>query len=179
MAEIRVLHILDGLRSGGAETFIMNVYRNINRDRIQFDFLLRSKKDNVYVDEVKSLGGKVYFISPFPQKICSNLRELKMFFKQHPEYKIVHIHANSLIYSFPLTYAINNGVEKRIIHSHNTLAVNKVATLIHYLMRPYVYKIASHKFACSEVAGEWMFGNRGFKVINNSIDGEEFRYNKK
>ena len=60
---IRILHEVAGLGNGGVETFLMNVYRNIDRSKIQFDFILSHDWNiNLYEDEIKSLGGKIYYL---------------------------------------------------------------------------------------------------------------------
>lgn len=178
MKPIRVLHVIDGLKSGGAETFIMNVYRNINRNEVQFDFLLRNKNNNVYIEEVIGLGGKVFFLPSFPKHFIKNIIELKKFYRNQSEYNIVHVHANSLVYVLPLTYAKKNNTACIIIHSHNTKAYNKIATMLHYFFRPYALKKVTDKFACSTEAGKWMFYKKSnFQVINNSVDADKFRFN--
>lgn len=179
MKPIRVLHVLDGLKSGGAETFIMNIYRKINREKIQFDFLIRNSKNNVYLDEINKLGGRIYFLPQFPKNLFRNLIELKSFLNEHREYNVIHVHANSLVYIFPLIFGNKIGIENIIIHSHSTHAKNSIAEIIHYLFRPYAYKLATKKLACSKSAGKWMYGNREFDVIKNAIDAKRFRFNKK
>ncbi|MGS2777498.1 glycosyltransferase family 1 protein [Robertmurraya sp. GLU-23] len=178
MTQIRVLHILDGLKSGGAESFIMNVYREINRDNIQFDFLIRTSEDNIYIDEIRKLGGRVYYLPSFPKEFFKNLKALNSFFKEHTEYRTIHVHANSLIYIFPLIFAKNHGIKNRIIHSHNTHASTKLASILHYIFRPYANEIATQKLACSKLAGKWMYANRQFEVINNAIETKKFRFDK-
>ncbi|MFA0322500.1 glycosyltransferase, partial [Vibrio sp. 10N.222.55.A3] len=122
---IRVLHVLAGLNSGGTESFIMNVYRNIDRNKIQFDFLLRQDSDPCTVKEVVAMGGRIYTLPPFPKKILGNYLELKRFFKERAaEYQVVHVHCNSLIYIAPLFEAKKYNIPCRIVHSHNTQGAN-------------------------------------------------------
>jgi len=116
---IRVLHIINGMGSGGAESFIMNVYRKINRERVQFDFLLRSR-ENIYSKEIEELGGKVFYTSTFPRHFLKNRFETMRFFQTHMEYAAVHVHGNALIYTCALTTAYKAGIDFRIMHSHNT-----------------------------------------------------------
>ena len=97
MEKIRILNIITGMGTGGAEAFIMNMFRNIDSKKIVFDFLLRSE-ENVYQKEIESLGGKVYNVPPYPKKFISNYKETKRFFEEHNEYKIIHVHGNAFIY---------------------------------------------------------------------------------
>nr|WP_321302571.1 glycosyltransferase family 1 protein [uncultured Trichococcus sp.] len=176
MKPIRVLHVLNGLGSGGAESFIMNVYRNIDRSKVQFDFLIRSNDDNVLLGEVESLGGNVYITPKFPRHIFKNYKEVANFFKDHPEYHIVHLHANALMYLKPIDVAKKNGVRCRIIHSHNTqTADNFLYNYIHKWNKKYISKKATDFFACSNLAGTWMFENE-YKLINNAIDVGKFAF---
>ena len=101
----RVLHILNGLGSGGAEAFIMNVYRNIDRKKVQFDFLLRTSNNSpILIKEAERMGANIYILSPFPKHVFKNYVEVKNFFKNH-KYEIIHVHANALIYITPFIVA--------------------------------------------------------------------------
>lgn len=94
---IRVLQITGGMNMGGIENFIMNVYRNIDRTKVQFDFLIHQEEKQIFENEILSLGGKVYRIPSF-RKVghFGYLKELRKFFKNHKEYKIVHSHYNAV-----------------------------------------------------------------------------------
>ena len=65
---IRVLHVFYGLDSGGVSNYVMNLYRNIDTDRIQFDFAMTSGKKALFDDEVLSRGGRVLFQIPKPPR---------------------------------------------------------------------------------------------------------------
>ena len=115
---VRVLHVLNNLGSGGAESLLMNIYRKIDRNKIQFDFLIRSDKNGPIIDEIANLGGRVFRIAEYPKNFLKNVRDLKNFFKTHKDYRIIHVHANSLAYVEPLIFAKRFGITCRIIHSH-------------------------------------------------------------
>lgn len=175
----RVLHILNGLGSGGTESFIMNVYRNINRSKVQFDFLIRNTNGNILIDEINSMGGRVYISHEFPRHFIKNYKEINEFFKEHKDYKIIHLHANALMYVKPLEVAVNYGIKCRIIHSHNTqTANNPLYKYIHKWNKKFISQKATDFFACSQLAGEWMF-NDEFQIINNAIDVNKFKFNEK
>lgn len=173
---VRVLHVLNNLGSGGAESFVMNVYRNIDRNKVQFDFLIRSDKNNSLLAEIESMGGQIYKTPAFPQKIFSNYRVLNSFMKEHcKDYEVIHIHANALVYVKPLQLAYKYGIPCRVIHSHNTDSRLKA---IHKFNQRRVVKWATHRFACSDLAGEWMFPNDNFCFIPNGIDLDRFAFNE-
>lgn len=170
---IRVLHILTGLASGGAESFIMNMYRHIDRSKVQFDFLLRSS-DNVYSEELEAMGSKVYVTASFPSHFIKNAIETSRFFKEH-SYDIIHVHANALLYTYALSCAKRNGVKCRIIHSHNTAMAHMKLLPIHNANRKRITSLATDYFACSDDAGRWMFPE-DFMVIPNAIDLNAFSF---
>lgn len=174
---IRVLHVLDGFGSGGAESFVLNLYRNIDREIIQFDFLLRNNNNNEkYLNEVKCMGGRVYVLPSFEKNMIVHLEKLKEFFEENQQYKIVHVHASTSTYYFPLLYAKKSGIPIRILHSHNAGTANKVMKLAHYLLRRRCCNLATDYFTCSSAAGDWMFGKRTAEIIYNAIDIRKFRY---
>ena len=176
----RILHVLNGLGSGGAESFIMNVYRNIDREKIQFDFLLRtSNNSSALIKEAEKLGANIYILSSFPRHVFKNYLEVKAFFKNH-KYEVIHVHANALIYITPLIIGRKYHVAKRILHSHNTnTACGVFSNFLHYWNRNFVGLLANEYLACSNEAGKWMFKERDFLVLNNAIDVEQYVYNYK
>lgn len=177
---IRILHIIAAMNRGGAETFIMNVYRKINREKIQFDFLTNCDSGGAYDQEIHSLGGKIYNITSRRESILKNKNELVNFFEKHNEYKIVHQHSSSQSYNTPLLVAKKKGVPIRILHSHNSKIVgNSLHIYIHKINRIIYNDLSTDLFACSDIAGKWMFGNKTFSVINNGIETQKFAYNYK
>lgn len=172
---IRVLHVITGMEHGGAESFIMNMYRSIDREKVQFDFLLRSNK-MIYGDELAKMGSRIYYTASIPMHIIKNYFQTIRFFKEH-HYDIIHVHANALIYVSVLKIAKRAGVKCRIMHSHNTSIFYSKTKPIHMFNKKHIKKIATHYFACSEDAGKWMF-NDEFRVIRNGIDIERFDFNK-
>ena len=102
---IKVLQVFTMMDRGGSESMIMNYYRNIDREKIQFDFLVHRKEKCDFDDEIKNLGGKIYKLSPinpiFPGKYYE---ELRLFFSTHNEYSIIHSHLNTFS-CFPLKIA--------------------------------------------------------------------------
>lgn len=179
----RVLHIVDSMGMGGIQAFIMNAYRNIDRNNIQFDFLLHQKFSESYDEEIKIMGGEIFYLPPRSQGIKKNRKALDEFFKSHNEYRIVHQHESSLTYLEPLIIAKKNKIPKRIIHSHSTRASgNKIHTIIHKINRKRIKKIATDYIACGSMAAKWMYSDSGILsnviILNNGIDVEKFTFNK-
>lgn len=172
---LRVLHVITGMGSGGAEMFLMNMYRNMNKNKIVFDFLLQSDQ-NIFKEELESYGSRIFTVPPYYKHPMQNRTELKEILREG--YQIVHVHANALMYILPIIYAKKAGIPCRIMHSHNTSLLYKWALPYHKFNKRRVEKYATHRFACSQEAGEWMF-NSNFIVIRNAVDLNRFAFNEK
>lgn len=175
---IRILQISYGMDRGGAETLIMNIYRNIDRTKVQFDFLLHNPERTAYEDEIESLGGRIYHIPRFlGYNKLSYDKELKVFLDAHPEFTIIHDH---LMDSAEETFKIAKKLGRiTVAHSH---AVEEVKTPLDYarfLFRRNLYKYADVRLACSKEAGLWLYRNKkDFIIINNGIDTEKYRFSE-
>ena len=178
---IRVLHIVTYMGRGGLETMLMNYYRNIDRSKIQFDFLTHRDCEADYDKEITNLGGKIYhlpYLNPFSK---SYLNALDNFFANHKEYKIVHSHLDCMS-SIPLKYAKKNGVKVAIAHSHNSNQPKDKKYLLKILYKRLIPKYADKLFACSLNSGIWMFGKKyknDITILNNAINTEDYVYNYK
>lgn len=174
---VRVLQISGNMNMGGQETFIMNVYRNVDRSKIQFDFVVHSKERGYYDDEIEKLGGRIYRITPMTKNIFKHCKELKNVIKKG-KYEIVHRHTSSSIVFIDLLIAKICGVKKRIVHSHNNLSKN---VILHKIFRPFLNLLSTDKMACSIEAAKWLFGNKYCKcaeVVNNGVELTKFLFDK-
>lgn len=172
---MRVLHIIGRMNCGGAENFIMNIYRNIDRTKIQFDFVVHTEEECYFDDEIQALGGKIYRIAPISKNIFKHMSQLKKIIKENG-YKVVHRHTNASIVAIDLKVAKSVGVEKIIVHSHNTQSSKKNNFK---LFKKMIDKYATHKFACSIEAGEWLYGKgKDFQIIKNGIDTLKYKFDK-
>lgn len=161
---------------GGVETFLMNYYRNIDKNVIQMDFV--SKFDKIcFEDEIRKNGGKIYKIDSEKKHPIKHFKEMKRIIKDN-HYDIVHINMRSVANPLPILAANACKVKHIIVHSHNS---NTPAGIIRKLMdkinRPFL-NLATDYWACSKLAGKWMFGRkRDFKVINNAVVLEKYSLN--
>lgn len=176
----KILHITGSLDRNGTETFIMNVYRHINRHFLQFDFLLFTKSTEGYYEEAESLGAKIYRLPTRRNGLLNYCRELYRFFKKHSsEYAGVHFSACSLTTIFPIICAMFFGIPIRIVHAHSTSwegIHNYVLHQIHKLIIPF---IATDFLACSEKAIKWFypfFIRRHCRVIKNGIEVQKYAF---
>lgn len=179
---IRVLHVLGGLNRGGAETMVMNFYRAIDRNEVQFDFVIHSSSQNDYREEIEEMGGKIYIFPKFKGYNFVNYRRTwEKFFANHTEYRIIHSHIRSyasLFFSIASKYGL-----KTIIHSHSTSNGKGFKSFIKYLLQKPLVNQADYLFACSEEAGKWLYGSKKIKednyfLVKNAIDVGKYKYNE-
>ncbi len=177
---IRVLHMLASMNRGGAEAMIMNYYRHIDRSRVQFDFLLTTPGHYDYEEEIKALGGHIYRVSPLTKSRPRDyMNDVDRFFKEHPQYHIVHSHTSSKSF-FPLRLAKKNGVPVRIAHSHSSKAEQGINGIIRKALRFPLRTVATNFFSCGEEASVYLYGEKIAKekavVVPNAIDARQYRY---
>lgn len=174
---IRVLHVVVNMNRGGAETLLMNLYRNINRKNVQFDFL--TFKPGVFDEEILSMGGRVHRIPYITDKgHLGFTNALSHFFASHKEYKIVHSHMDKMS-GFILKYAKQAEIPIRIAHSHNTESEGKVfSKLYKWYAGSHILKSATHFYACSNKAAQWLFGPKSQQgiILKNGIESDKFAF---
>lgn len=180
MTPYRILHNLHSLNRGGAETFIMNVLRHIDRDRFQFDFLLH-RPGGDYEDEVRRLGCNIYYVPSRSDGFFSFRKNLDRFFDSHPgEWDAVHAHVSSLTSIEVLQSARRAGIGRRIIHSHSTNQPGLIHSLLHRLNKFAVARAATDFLACSDVAARWLYKGTPVAsravVLKNGVDTRLFAF---
>ena len=183
MEPIRILHENVIMQQGGIENLIMNIYRNIDRNKIQFDFMVHREKKGFFDDEIKSMGGKIYVTPPFnPFHHHSYLNGIKSVLSEHPEYKIIHCHSE--LNMWPLRIAAKMNVPIRIAHSHSSKTPIDLKYFFMKYQQVFIKKYCTHMFMCSKEAGKWAFGEEAIKqdnayVVKNGIDINKFVFNRK
>lgn len=178
---IRIAQVIGKWLGGGVEAVVMNYYRHIDREKIQFDFICDNDSTNIPYEEIEKLGGKVILVPPY-QKVFEYQKQMIKVLREGG-YKIVHSHINTLSV-FPLRAAKKAGVPVRIAHSHST--TNKVEwkkNLMKQALKPFAKVYPTDYFACTEHAGRWLFGNKEYDngnvvVINNGIDVDAYAFNE-
>ena len=198
MAEtIRVLHVLGGVGLGGAESRIMDLYRQMDRSEIQFDFLVhssamnrmhsdrkgndKSRKPEFYDEEIIKSGGRIYVLPKFKvYNYLSYRKAAKKFFREHHEFRVVQGHMTSTAGIY-LPIARKCGVPVTVAHSRNAGVEKGAKGLATKFFRRNLVKKADCCFACSYLAGEDVFGRKAMeqgmvKIIHNAIDAGKFTY---
>ena len=186
--KIRVLYFVDRMLKGGIQSLIISWLPKFD-EKIQIDFLLLDDGNEYELEnEIKRFGCKIYKLNGMwiktPIDFIKYSKILDDFFKEHHEYKVVHLHSSSKNF-LVLKYAKKYGIPIRISHSHNIdfQTKNPFKKFVGNLLKIPLIKYSTDFFACSKKAGEWLFGKkvvntRKFKVINNAIDYDKFKFDK-
>ena len=178
---IKIFQLMGSYKGGGVEAVVMNFYRNIDRNKIQFTFVCDEDSTDIPYEEIEKLGGKIIIVPPYskPFKYHSALKKAL----KEDDYKIIHSHISTMSV-FSLFAAKCAGVPVRIAHSHSTTnKKEKKKNLMKQILRPFSKVFATDYMCCSELAGRWLFGNKEYDkgnvyLLNNAIDLDKFKYNE-
>ena len=183
---VRVLHYVGKMNRGGMETFIMNLYRSIDREKVQFDFAVHGGSAGDFKDEIFSLGGVFYYFPHMRKNPMKYRKSWRDFWQKNKDrYSAFHMHTNSLANIIALEEAERAGIPVRIVHSHSSMAnKGRLQWLNDYLHKAHqkkLPKLATHLFTCSDKAAKWLFGenavgNMRVRQVNNGVDTEKFRF---
>lgn len=174
---IRVLHVFRIMNRGGAETMIMNVYKKIDRTKIQFDFLCMDNNKGDYDDEIKQLGGNIYRISP-PNKdgYIKHIKDVIKVMKENGPYKVVHV-PTQFHSGIICLVAFLQKIPIRIVHSHSAGAIKSgfARKIYNCIGRILIKLFSTDQIACGEKARDFLFGKsekakKNTLILKNGID---------
>lgn len=179
----RIIHVFGKMDCGGAETRTMEIYRKINREEVQFDFLTMKNGPGYYDSEIKKLGGNIYVISsPSKVGVLKHIKEIIEILKNRGPFYAVHAHT-SYHAGIVCLAAYIAGVNVRIVHSRSasnpkTKGLSRKVYFI--LMRILIKLFSTHMIACGEEAGYFLYGKRAMRkgkveIIRNAIDFERYK----
>lgn len=172
---VRMIHIVGSMSPSGIGNFIMNVYRNIDRSKVQFDFIVHEHRDVSFDEEIEALGGRLFYVTRKAVSPLKNFSEIYHVIRQG-RYRIVFRHTDTSAVAVDLLAAKLGGAKVRIAHSHSTSTPN---VRMHKIFQPMLNALCTRRFACSEAAGKWLYGNKPYDVVINAIRMEDFAYNKR
>lgn len=179
---IRVLHSVSNMDRAGIETMLMNYYRHIDREKVQFDFLCNKTKPGAYDDEIVALGGRIYHTPGLsPVKYPRYLAYMKKLFSQNEDYKIVEAH-NGALGVYALHAAKVNGIPVRIFHAHGASITKDWKLPIKLVCKALLPANMTHHFSCGIAAARCYFGDRivetnDYELIPNAIEVDRFVFN--
>lgn len=174
----RIAIIAGVLHSGGKRNLIMEYYRHIEKDKIQYDFICDSDSNGIPEDEIISLGGRVYKVAPYKQLIL-HLRETYKILKDN-KYEAIHAFDNTLNL-FPMFLGWLSGIPVRISESISKGDKNEKKTFLKYALRPFSRCFANYYMANSIDCGIWQFGKSAYdkgkiSIFKTVINAEENAY---
>lgn len=181
---IRVLHVLGTTNLGGAESRIMELYRCMNRSKVQFDFLVHTTEEGHYSKEIRELGGRIYSLPRFKVvNLVEYKKAIRQFFREHQEFVAVqgHMTSTASIY-LPIAKKENPSIVT-IAHARSAGVDRGAKGYITKLLRSSLKYKADYCFTCSREAGEAVFGKKWVDqgkvwTIPNAIDANRFQYNE-
>lgn len=171
---LQIVYTLDAC--GGIENYVMNYYRQFNKEKIQVDFIIHKNTSNNFIEEVKKLGGKVYIFPEFSFKnLFKILKLINKFFKVH-KYKIIHCHVAPAA-CFYFYFAKKHKILHRILHAHQPAIADKIKNKIRdFVLLNLGNYFATDRIACSDTSGKFLFKNKKFIIVYNAIDFKKYLY---
>jgi glycosyltransferase involved in cell wall biosynthesis len=175
---IRILHVIGSLHIGGSQSFVVNLERHVDSNRFAFDYVVFPEDRSGFYKEVMAMGSRIFVC---PRYVILNhfsfLKWWERFFKNHPEYSIVHGHVRS-------TAALYLKIAKKfgcstIVHSHSVSDGKGIKAFLERMYEIQIPFVSDFFFACSREAGLWLFGDKivggdRFFVVPNGIDVNSF-----
>lgn len=177
---VKVLHYIGSLNVGGAQTMLINLYKKIDRSKIQIDIIIDHADETFYKSELEKYGAKIYVLKNINEiGLKEFIKQWNLFFDSHINYDIFHSHIRS-VSSIVLKIAKQNGLVT-ICHSHSTSNGKGIKSLIKKILQINITKNADYLFACSYDSAKWLYGTKKSKesnciILNNSIDAFEYKY---
>lgn len=178
----RILHVIGGMNRAGAETMIMNIYRVIDHNEFQFDFLVYNDNKQDYEEEILKYGGRVIHL-PLSKSVFGSIKSIfsiRSIIKEYGPYCAIHA---ATLHNSAIALLASAGVKgcRRITHSHstaNTLKPSLAKRIYNKITSFVIRKLSDQYIACGQEAGEYLFGKKLFTkkgiILNNSVDIDRF-----
>lgn len=178
---IKVLQIGMCDTLGGIESYLINYQRNIDKNKIHFDYINMTNGDLCFQDELLKYGSNIHKVYDYKKNPIKYIKELRKIIIEN-EYDIVHYNMNSAVFLYPLIASKLAKVKTIVAHSHNSSNDKGfLKGLIHNINKHFIPLFANTYFACSEIAGKWFFSSsiinsKKYFIINNAINQEKYTY---
>lgn len=183
----KVLLFVDRMRVGGIQILLYDIYKHMDQSDLTLEFLVLDDGEKYPLEEkIKALGATVHKLKGVWIRSFTGFKTYRKamdaFFKEHHDYCAVHMHSSSKNF-YLLYYAKKYNIPIRIAHSHNTnfQSKSKAQIMLGNLLKIPMKRYATHYFACSAYAGEWLFGKKNVKqgkvtILKNAVDLDAFEY---
>lgn len=170
--DIKILYVCTvPTEKSGIPIVIFNIIEALDRENMEIGYVSINQPSDYFKEILRKHNIKLYVI---PRLISSPLSYIKELSIAAKNYDIIHVHGNSATMVLEMIAAKLANVKLRIAHSHNTSCSMR---MMDKLSRPLFYTLCNGRLACGKEAGEWLFGERDFLIINNGVDTEKFRFN--
>lgn len=179
----RILCIVGSMDTGGAETFLMKIYRVLDREKYQIDFCVGTQKEGFYNKEILGKGGRVFPVCNKTTNLFRYIKELRCLIKSEQYCSVLRVGADCFA-GLDLWVALSCGMEKRAFRSSNSGSDSgKVGNLLHIMLRKVIFSVSNIKIAPSKLAAEYTFGKRALEkgnvtILPNAIPIEKFVFHK-
>ena len=174
----RILHIVYSMDMGGIQSFIMNIYRHLDKNKIQFDFLVRVNRQCYFNEEIEKLGGRIYYIPSRRDNLMHQKKMWMNFFMNHPEFNTIQYHVSSLSDIAPIKFAKKSNIKQIILHIHSTKTPKAIYhKILHKIHQNMVDKYVTDFFACSIAAARFAYKKsalKNVKIIKNGIEAKKY-----
>ena len=171
---INICHVVNNLDINGISKVILNYCKYINKKEFNMSIVAGAPINSDIIKVLKKNNVKVY-------QLPSRKKESRAFYKElycnlkHNNFDIVHVHGNSSTMAIELLIARISGIKSTIAHCHASKSDNMVR---HKVLMPLFQHLYSQGIACSELAGDWIFGKNNFEVVLNGFDVQEFTFSE-
>lgn len=175
----RLLCLLSGMNAGGAETFLMKMYRGLDKTKYQMDFCVNTDLNCFYADEIKQLGGKLYRIPSKSESVKEFKKQLTQVIKKENYKYVLRITSNAAGF-MDLKTAHKAGAEVCSARSSNSSDGGSIKTLIAHRIGRILYgKYVDVKIAPSDLAAAYTFGKKAdVNILHNAIDLDVFKFDE-
>lgn len=176
----RLLCITANMNAGGAETFLMKIYRNIDKSKYQMDFVVSYSGKNFYEDEIKKMGGKIFYVPPKSKNFIKSFFGIKKIVKDNNYIYVIRVNEHSLS-TIDLLAARFGGAKKIIMRSSNANSGSSFKVFLHKIFRPLAIVVPNIKIAPSTEAAKYTFGKKQVEkqkviILKNGLDIEQFTF---
>ncbi|MBQ7252761.1 MAG: glycosyltransferase [Kiritimatiellae bacterium] len=173
----RILHVIAALENGGVEVLLYNYFMAMDRSKVAFDFIVHTPHRGMIERKLESEDVRVCHLPRF-RRFFANFFKTRAVIKRG-RYPIVHVHHTSKSF-VQLLAAWSCGVQVRIAHSHDCLALRGPKKWLIRLYGRLTTALATDWFACSEMAGRYVFGRAvaspRFRLVRNAIPVDRFAF---
>lgn len=180
--EVRVLHIISTLVSGGVQSVVLNYAAAVKPYGVVFDYVVQGRGNPEMEQACLEGGSKIYYLPQMTKHPISFIFELSKLLREHREYRILHTHHNFLNF-IPLISAKKSNVPIRISHSHSYRETKKLTTkMVRLIARKLISKFGTEAWACSRNAYIWLYGNQYISsksyILHNAIKTKYYRFSQ-